>query len=148
LMLMDGLPFTPRMRLDRQQVMWDAWCSGLEMDVVAGLVGVCRKTVFNRVRETGGIRPRRRQTRARLSYEDRVHIEIGLKQNRSIRSIAGDLGRHASTISREISRHLNPVGRYVAKTAHAAAFAAAEAAGVQDRCQCGAAGQGAERPAG
>ena len=110
------------MQVDRQQAMWDAWCSGLQMDVVASLVDMCRKTVFNRVREAGGIRPRRRQTRARLSYEDRVHIEIGLKQKRSMRSIAADLGRHPSTISREVSGRVNPAGQYVAKTAHAAAF--------------------------
>jgi IS30 family transposase len=92
------------------------------MDVAGGLVGFDRKTVYNRVEEAGGIRPRRRQTRARLSFADRVHVEVGLKQERSIRAIAEDLGRHPSTISREIKLHADGRGRYFAKRAHALAF--------------------------
>lgn len=120
------LSFSPRMRLDLQQRMWDIWCSGEQMDVAGAAVGFDRKTVFHRITEAGGIRPRRRQTSSRLSYEDRVHIEIGLKHQRSIRAIAGDLGRAPSTISREIARYRSPKGPYVAKRAHALAFEAAK----------------------
>lgn len=114
--------FSPRMLLDRQQVMWDVWCSGREMDVAAVAIGVDRKTVFHRVVEAGGIRPRRLQTTSRLSYEDRVHIEIGLKHGCSMRAIAADLGRAPSTISREVRAHADGRGRYVAKRAHAIEF--------------------------
>ena len=117
--------FSPRTRLDLQQQMWDLWQSGLEMSAAAAVLGWDRHTVYNRVREVGGVRPRRRQTRARLSYEDRVHIEIGLRQDRSIRAIARDLGRAPSTISREIAKHRDPQGQYLAKRAHAIAFEAA-----------------------
>src|SRR4029077_17772024 len=82
LMLMRYPPFSSRMRLDHQQLMWDMWLSGKDMSVAAAVLGVDRKSVYNRVAEAGGIRPRRRQTRSRLSYEDRVHIEIGVKHKR------------------------------------------------------------------
>lgn len=108
--------------MDRQQAMWDAWCSGLRVGAVGELVGFDRATVRNRVVEAGGIRPRRKQTASRLSFEDRVHIEIGLKQQRSMSAIADDLGRHRSTIGREVKAHLDADGRYLAKWAHAATF--------------------------
>lgn len=114
--------FSPRTLLDRQNLMWDLWQSGWEMSTVATRLGWDRHTVRNRIVEAGGVRPRRKQTRARLSYEDRVHIEIGLKQKRSMRAIAQDLDRSPSTISREVTRHRCPSGRYEAKRAHAMAF--------------------------
>jgi IS30 family transposase len=114
--------FSPRTRLDLQRTMWDLWQSGLEMSAAAVVLGWDRHTVYHRIREVGGVRPRRKQTRARLSYQDRVHIEIGLKQDRSIRAIAADLGRAPSTISREVANHRDPRGQYLAKRAHAIAF--------------------------
>ena len=124
-MLMDKLNkplFSQRTLLDRQQAMWDLWQSGMEMSAAAAVLGWDRHTVYNRIREAGGVRPRRKQTRARLSFEDRVHIEIGLKQHRSMRAIAADLGRAPSTISREVANHRDARGGYVAKRAHAIAF--------------------------
>jgi transposase, IS30 family len=124
-MMMDkpGKPlFSPRTLLDRQQRMWDLWQSGMEMSAAAAVLGWDRHTVYNRIRGAGGVRPRRRQTRARLSFEDRVHIEVGLRQTRSMRAIAADLGRAPSTISREVATHRNAEGRYLAKRAHAIAF--------------------------
>lgn len=125
LMLMSRTPFSPRMRLDLQERLWDLWRSGQQTDQVGMVLGLSRHTVRNRIVEAGGIPPRRRQTRARLSYEDRVHIEVGLKHKRSMRLIADDLGWWPSTISREVKAHANPDGRYVAKRAHAVAFEAA-----------------------
>lgn len=121
-MLMSHPPFSPRMQLDRQGSMWELWQSGKEMSEAAVVVGLDRKSVYNRISEAGGIRPRRRQTRSRLSFEDRVHIEIGLKQKRTMRTIAADLDRHPSTISREVKAHVDSQGRYWAKRAHAIAF--------------------------
>lgn len=123
--MMDKPYFSPRMLLDAQQSMWDMWQSGMEMSAAAGVLGWDRHTVYHRIRAAGGVRPRRRQTASRLSFEDRVHIEVGLKQKRSMRAIAGDLGRAPSTISREVAGHRDPWGRYVAKRAHAIAFEAA-----------------------
>jgi IS30 family transposase len=124
-MMMDepGKPvFSPRTLLDDQQRMWDLWQSGMEMSGAAAVLGWDRHTVRNRVAEVGGVRARRQQTRARLSFEDRVHIEVALRQQRSMRAIAADLGRAPSTISREVARHRDGRGRYLAKRAHAIAF--------------------------
>jgi IS30 family transposase len=121
-MLMRDPRFSPRMELDRQQVMWGLWCAGQEMSAAAVAVGFDRKTVYHRISEAGGIRPRRRQTQARLSFEDRIHIEVALKQRRSVRAIARDLGRAPSTISREVKNHTDARGYYIAKRAHAIAF--------------------------
>ena len=121
-MLMAHPPFSPRMQLDRQQALWTLWQCGKEMSEVGIELGFDRKTVYHRITEAGGIRPRRRQTRARLSYEDRVHIEIGLKHKLSMRAIADNLERAASTISREVKKYADARGRYLAKRAHAAAF--------------------------
>jgi len=120
--MMGKFQFSPRMQLDRQQALWELWRSGKEVPEVAAVVGFAPETVRRWIAEAGGIEPRRRQSRARLSYEDRVYIEIGRKQKRSFRAIAADLGRAASTISREVSDHLNGDGRYDAKRAHAIAF--------------------------
>jgi IS30 family transposase len=110
------------MQLDRQQALWTLWQSGKQMSEVGTELGFDRHTVRNRIAEAGGIRPRRRQTRARLSYEDRVHIEIGLKHERSMRAIATDLGCAPSTITREVKKHADARGTYLAKRAHAIAF--------------------------
>src|ERR1700712_1941685 len=121
-MLMMYPSFSPRMQLDRQQVMWGFVQAGLEMSSPATSLGWDRKTVYNRISEAGGVRPRRRQGGSRLSYEDRVHIEIGLNQGCSMRAIATDLGRAPSTISREVKNHADARGHYFAKRAHAIAF--------------------------
>lgn len=91
--MMMVVPFSPRMLVDVQQVMWEAYCSGLEMDVAGDVVGVSRKTVYNRVAEAGGIRPRRgRDLVGRpLSYPERMVIEVGRLQGKSLRAIAAEL---------------------------------------------------------
>jgi IS30 family transposase len=121
-MSMDKPYFSPRTLLGLQQSMWDMWQSGMEMSAAAAVLGWDRHTVYYRILEAGGVRPRRKQTGSRLSYEDRVHIEVGLKQKRSMRAIAADLDRAPSTISREVAGHRDARGRYVAKRAHAIAF--------------------------
>ena len=118
------VPFTPRMLTDVQQVMWEAFCGGLEMDVAGEVVGVCRKSVYNRVAEAGGIRPRRGRNRLGrpLSYPERMVIEAGRLQKKPYRAIAAELDRSPSTVMREVRRNTKPGRRYRAKTAHARAF--------------------------
>lgn len=126
MMVVAAGPFSARMLAEVQARMWDVWCSGQGMDVAAAAVGVDRKTVFHRIVEVGGLRPRRVVgSSSRLSFEDRVHVEVALAQGRSMRAIAADLGRAPSTISREVARGRDGRGRYRAKRAHAVAFAAA-----------------------
>jgi len=48
-----------------------------------------------------------------LSEHERLTISDGLREGQSLRSIAGELGRSPSTISREVANNADPVtGRY------------------------------------
>lgn len=60
----------------------------------------------------------------RLSLEERVEIQLGLGQGKSFTAIAGELGRAASTVSREVNNH-GGRARYQAVVAHRAAEHAA-----------------------
>ena len=63
-------------------------------------------TVFSYLRYHGDIQPHQRTRRlSTLSLEEREEISRGLAANCSIRSIAGLLERHPSTISRENNRN-------------------------------------------
>ncbi|MEP0815076.1 MAG: IS30 family transposase [bacterium] len=53
-----------------------------------------------------------------LSYKDRVHIELRLRDKWSIRKIAGELGYSPSTISREYRRNQLLGNRYIPEKAH------------------------------
>jgi IS30 family transposase len=69
--------------------------------------------------DAGGVRPKfpddGPRKRARLSFDERVEIEVGVKTQESIRSIADRLGRAPSTIMREIDRNAFSYGRYWAR---------------------------------
>ena len=56
-----------------------------------------------------------------LSYEDRVKIEHWHKNGKSIRYIAGELGRSPNTISYEL-QHLAVAGEYIARKASVKAY--------------------------
>jgi IS30 family transposase len=68
-------------------------------------VGVPMGVVGRVVRPLGGvIRPEMlASTGKRLSLEDRVEIRVGLERGDSLRAIARGLGRHASTVCREVN---------------------------------------------
>lgn len=44
---------------------------------------------------------------SRLSLNERINIEVGVRLNKSIRAIAKELNRNPSTISRELKRARN-----------------------------------------
>jgi IS30 family transposase len=59
-----------------------------------------------------------------LSEADRIHIADRVRENATVRSIAAELGRHPSTVSREIRRNRHPVsGQYRPHAAQARADA-------------------------
>jgi IS30 family transposase len=60
----------------------------------------------------------------RFSIEEREELSRGLVAKESLRSIAGRLGRPASTLSREVARN-GGMARYRAARAHRAAHARA-----------------------
>src|SRR5215212_3176370 len=105
------------------QAMWDRYVETSSGPVAAAWVGVDRKTAFNWIDSSGGIRPRqgRHLSGRRLSFEDRCAIEAGLAVEETQSSIADRIGFDKSTVSREIVRGRLASGRYSAKRAQAVA---------------------------
>jgi IS30 family transposase len=82
-------------------------------------VGVSVHTGRKWFADGGGMRPKfsddgpRKWTR--LTLDERVAIDVGVKTGKSYRLIADELGRHPSTIMREIERNAFSYGRYRAQ---------------------------------
>lgn len=114
-----------------QQQMWDTYRLTGDLGAAAAAIGVTRATVRSWVVQEGGLRPRRSSARSesagsgRLSFEERVRIEVGLEHGESVRLLARRLKRAPSTISREVSRHRLRSGGYSASHAHRLAWRAA-----------------------
>jgi transposase, IS30 family len=69
-------------------------------------LGVSIGTVSNVLRPLGGVYRRDRPPSPhRLSVQDRVEIRIGLERGLTYRQIGVLIGRHASTVCREVNRH-------------------------------------------
>ena len=69
-----------------------------------------------------------------LSIEERELIQLRLWEKKSIRAIAGELGRPPSSVSREIRRNLPGIKyRYTPRLAHERALAKRKSRGRQDR---------------
>ena len=87
--------------------MWTRWRKGESLNEIGRAFGIQGHSSIQHIfTKTGGIRPpeRRRSPRS-LSLSEREEISRGLVAGRSLRSIASDLGRAPSTISREIRRN-------------------------------------------
>jgi IS30 family transposase len=85
---------------------WERWKKGEGLKAIALTLGTGHSSIFAHMRPSGGIRPPpRRRSRLALTLAEREEISRGLVAGRSLRSIAGDLGRAPSTVSREIARH-------------------------------------------
>jgi len=106
------------------QPFWAAWQAGEFMTDASAVAGTYRQRGLAWVRQAGGVRPRRgRDLQGRyLSFSEREEIALGRAGGESIRSIAGRLGRSASTISRELVRNSDAAGAYRATTAHPLAY--------------------------
>jgi transposase, IS30 family len=95
---------------------WDHIRSGMSAAEAGLAVGVSVHTGRAWFADAGGVRPKfpdeGPRKRPRLTQDERVEIEVGVKAQESIRSIAGRLGRVPSTILREIERNAFCYGRY------------------------------------
>jgi transposase, IS30 family len=95
---------------------WDHIRSGMSATEAGLAVGVSVHTGRAWFADAGGVRPKfpdeGPRQRPRLTQDERVEIEVGVKTQESIRSIAGRLGRAPSTILREIERNAFCYGRY------------------------------------
>ena len=86
--------------------MWDRWQRGESLSSIGRRFDRASSSIFPHLALTGGIRPpRRSRSRLALSLEEREEISRGLAGDRSLRSVARDLKRAPSTISREVRRN-------------------------------------------
>jgi len=104
------------------EFMWDRWQKGDSLHEIARLLDRSHGTVAGQISRTGGVRPtpRSRSSRA-LSLAEREEISRGIVAGLSIRTIASQLGRAPSTVSREINRN-GGRDRYRASQAEEAAW--------------------------
>ena len=106
----------------QRALIWERWQKGETLHQIARLFDRYHSSIQRIVAETGGIRPaERRRSRWALTLTEREEISRAVVAGQSMRSIAGSLGRAASTISREIRRNGGP-GGYRASRADQAAW--------------------------
>ena len=84
--------------------LWARLRSGMAAKPAARQLGLCTGTVRAYLIRCGGIRPEpRRRAVLRLRIEEREEISRGLAAGMSARTIARELGRAPSTVSREVA---------------------------------------------
>jgi len=90
----------------QKAVMWEHWKRGDSLQQIAQLFDRNHSSIQRILAETGGIRPaERRRSRLALTLAEREEISRGVVLGHPIRSIAMQLGRAPSTVSREIQRN-------------------------------------------
>ena len=90
---------------------WDRWQRGEPLTAIGRLFDRPSSSIFTMLAPTGGIRPPpRRRSRLALTSAEREEISRGLARCLSLRTIATQLGRSPSTISRELRRNGGATG--------------------------------------
>jgi hypothetical protein len=85
---------------------WDRWQRGESMSSIGRGFDRSSSSIYPLLSLTGGIRPpKRKRSRLALTLNERELISRGIAALHSLRSIAQELCRSASTVSREISRN-------------------------------------------
>ncbi len=101
---------------------WDRWQRGESMTSIGRGFDRGSSSILSVLSPTGGIRPADRiRAQHTLSLCEREEISRGLSTCRSLRSIARELGRAPSTISREVRRN-GGADRYRATSSDQAAW--------------------------
>ena len=98
----------PRIHYTESQkaLMWERWQKGESLQQIAQLFDRNHSSIQPILAATGGIRPAPRcRSRLALTLAEREEISRAVVADQSIRSIAAQLGRAPSTISREIKRN-------------------------------------------
>ena len=98
----------PRIHYTESQkaLMWERWQKGESLQQIAQLFDRNHSSIQPILAATGGIRPAPRcRSRLALTLSEREEIARARVAGHSIRSIAAQLGRAPSTISREIKRN-------------------------------------------
>lgn len=112
----------PRLSSVQKSEIWKLWCDGESQSGIARALEREVGSVHRFIAKRGGIAPPpRTRSRLGLTMSERETISRGLSAGSSARSIAANLGRAASTVSREIERNGGRL-KYRAYEADAAAF--------------------------
>jgi IS30 family transposase len=86
--------------------MWDRWSRGESLKSIGRHFDRGSSSIYGVLSRSGGIRPSvRKRSRLALSLSEREEISRGIASDDSLRSIAQQLGRAPSTISREVKRN-------------------------------------------
>ncbi|MBQ14386.1 MAG: IS30 family transposase [Gammaproteobacteria bacterium] len=102
------MTYRKRIRYTEEQKaeMWDRWQQGESLTSIGRVFDRPSSSIFGQLSPTGGIRPPpRTRSRRVLSLSEREEISRGLANDLTLRDIATQLDRSASTISREINRN-------------------------------------------
>ena len=90
----------------QKALMWERWRKGESLQRIAELFDRNHSSIQRILAETGGIEPaQRRRSRLALTLAEREEISRSMATGQSVRSVATQLGRAPSTISREIMRN-------------------------------------------
>ena len=85
---------------------WDRWQRGESMTSIGRVFDRPSSSIYNHLSSAGGIRPpSRRRSQLSLTLSEREEISRGIASHLSLRTIAAQLGRSPSTVSREINRN-------------------------------------------
>ena len=85
---------------------WDRWQRGESMSSIGRVFDRESSSIFGLLSPSGGIRPAgRKRSAIALTLSEREEISRGIVVGLSMRTMALQLGRSASTISREIGRN-------------------------------------------
>src|SRR4029077_1910834 len=97
-----------RVRLSATQraAMWSRWKAGQSLHEIGRVFGKDHVSIHFMLAQHGGIAPAaRRRSLLTLTLAEREDISRGIASGSSIREIAKELQRAASTVSREVARH-------------------------------------------
>ncbi len=90
----------------QKALMWERWRQGDSLQKIVRLFDRDHSSVEGILAETGGICPAKRcRSRLALTLAEREELSRAVVAGQSLRSIAAELGRAPSTVSREIRRN-------------------------------------------
>jgi IS30 family transposase len=119
----------PALPMDLQRRFWSMMRTGIVLDDAAASVGVSKTVAWRWFREAGGVLPaasvknqNANSRPTRLSFQEREEISYHRAAGEGVRTIARNLNRSPSTISRELVR-----GTVRRKTGYRASVAQARA---------------------
>lgn len=98
-----------RLSAGERSELWSRWKDGQTLAEIGEALQRRKSTIYTVLQRAGGIAPRARcRSRQHLSAAEREEISRGVVAGLSMCSIARQLGRSTSTISREIARNGGP----------------------------------------